>query len=63
MSNDSAQCRHITSDMMTNIDNAIADVLSRSKFGEVRIVIEKGVPRWVIPAPSLPLEPVRVAAS
>ncbi len=54
--------RLITDDMMQTINAAIECVLSQSSFGQVIITIEKGRPRWVSPAPSLPLTPVEVPA-
>ena len=46
----------LTEDMITQINRAVEAVVEASGFGEVVIVIERGVPRWIRPAPSLPLE-------
>lgn len=43
-----------TPEMIHKIIDAIEQV-SASGFGEVVIVIERGVPRWVRPAPSIEL--------
>lgn len=46
----------VTKQMIDEIARAIEQVAEHG-FGEVHIHIEKGVPRWVSPAPSYPLAP------
>lgn len=48
---------HLTTDMIIKINDAVDEVSERSGYGQVIINIEKGVPRWINPAPSLPLSP------
>jgi hypothetical protein len=47
----------LTEDMIRKINEAVDSVVASSGFGEVVIVVEKGVPRWVRPSPSIPLTP------
>jgi hypothetical protein len=47
----------LTEDMITKINEAVESVVASTGFGEVVIVIEKGMPQWVRPSPSYPLTP------
>lgn len=47
----------LTEDMIKQISQAVEMVSASQGFGEVIIVIQKGVPRWVKPSPSIPLAP------
>jgi hypothetical protein len=42
-------------DMIAKISEAVQAVITASGYGEVVIVVEKGVPRWIKPSPSIPL--------
>lgn len=57
MSQADAPRNHLTDYMVNAINAAIDEVERRSGYGQVIINIEKGVPRWINPAPSLPLSP------
>ena len=45
----------LSDDMVKQINDEIAKVVQRTGFGEVTIVVEEGVPKWLRPAPSIPL--------
>lgn len=49
-----AKTEVVTPDMIRKIIDAVEQVAA-ARFGEVVIVVERGVPRWVRPAPSIEL--------
>ncbi len=55
----SAPATGLTEDMIKKINEAV-EFVAAAGFGEVKIVIDKGAPRWVVPAPSLPLTPIGI---
>jgi hypothetical protein len=50
--------QRLTEDMISRINEAVESVAVASGFGQVIIIIEKQVPRWIVPAPSFPLTPI-----
>ena len=46
----------LTNDMIEKINIEVERVARLTGFGEVIIVVERGVPKWLKPSPSIPLQ-------
>jgi hypothetical protein len=56
MAESCATLRYLTDDTIQQIDAAIGEVVTRTGFGHVKLVIDRKKLKWIQPAPSLPTE-------